>query len=412
MVKIQRNQVKSITYLLDNFPVVVILGARQVGKSTIIPQIVPNTEVYDLEDFGTLELVKKDIPFFISRKKKNQKTLIIDEAQLLPELFSAIRVAVDQNRDQNGQFLLTGSSSPELHKQISESLAGRVAIFELGGLALNEIHSISQSNFYKAIKENDTNALLDLNDNYDYENIIESLLKGQYPEIYAKNMDQQQRELWFSNYSKTYIERDIRALFPTLNTEAYKRFFNMLAASSGQLLNFSNYSRSLDVSQPTIKSYFEIAHKTFIWRAINSYEQSPVKSISKMPKGILRDSGLACFMLKLNSIDDFERHPISGSIWEGYIIEQIVQGLNTELAVFDVYYFRTKHGIEVDLVISTSSGPIPVEIKLSSTFSKEHIKSLQYFMKRHKSKFGLLINNSQTCQEVAENIFQISASCL
>ncbi|MDC0357672.1 ATP-binding protein [Oligoflexia bacterium] len=396
---------------MSKFPVVVILGARQVGKSTLLRMIAENAQVYDLEDDTTRDLIERDPAFFFAQRS-GESPIVIDEAQIIPRLFSALRVAVDKRRSENGQFLLTGSSSPQLQKHVSESLAGRVAVFELGNLALEEIYSGSPSGLYQVLKEMQPEKLGSLTPQYDYPQLIQAVIRGGYPEVIASKMNITDFELWMKNYIRTYIERDIRTLFPSLQIETYRRFVGMLAHSTGQLLNFSNFARSLDVSQPSIKSYFDIVHGTFIWRKLPSFERAVIKSVVKMPKGILRDSGIASFLLKIPSQDLLEQHPLCGSIWESFVIEQLISGLENELYVFDYYYYRSKAGIEVDLVIDGSKGMVPIEIKLTPKLTSEHIAPLKHFVKQQKCPFGIIVNAGERVMEVAPGIFQVPAGCL
>jgi predicted AAA+ superfamily ATPase len=250
---IKRTASGAIHQLLLRFPCVAVLGARQVGKTTILKQVLPEAHFFDIEKRSDFERIKSDPDFFLSQQ---HSPIAIDEAQLLPELFPALRVAIDSDREKNGRFLISGSSSPELLKHITETLAGRIAIFELGGFSLEEQWGCEISSFYQYLKEGNITKLAALKPRFSTEQLFSSCLLGTYPEPFLKfRNDPKGFELWMENYVVTYIKRDIRNLFPSLNITAYQRFVSMLAASTGNIINVSEFARSLDVSQPTPKSY-------------------------------------------------------------------------------------------------------------------------------------------------------------
>ena len=198
---------------------------------------------------------------------------------MLPSLFPALRVAIDADRQQSGRFLITGSSSPELLRSISESLAGRVAMLDVGPFTVTEAFSKPLSSLYSLIQErrllSDFPELVasgsDLREQHDY------WLRGGYPEPWIKGSFRFQK-LWMQGYIKTYLERDILRLFPNLQREKYQLFLQMLAQLSGTIINYSDVARTLGISAPTVREYFKIAHGTFIWRHIPAYEKMPLNA--------------------------------------------------------------------------------------------------------------------------------------
>ncbi len=306
MTGVKRNLYESIRYMLSHFPCVAIIGARQVGKSTLMRQLLPHASFFDLERESDFARIHRDTEFFL---RDNPTPLCIDEAQLCPQLFEAMRVKIDENRKQPGQYLLSGSSSPELLNNISESLAGRVAIVELGTFTIAESALQSVPSFYSHLQSGDFTGIDKLQNHITKDQLYEALLYGGYPEPFLKRSEKQFYDLWMENYFRTYIDRDIRRLFPQLNMDAYKRFIRMLAFASGDLINISNFAMSLDVSQPTAKSYFDIAEGTFLWRRIPSFQDNQMKSLIKMPKGHLRDTGLIHYLLNINNIEQLKSHP-------------------------------------------------------------------------------------------------------
>jgi predicted AAA+ superfamily ATPase len=403
MFRLKRNITESINYLLNNFPCVVILGARQVGKSTLLKQILPNASFFDLERDADFQRINNDPELFL---QETNRPIIFDEAQISASLFKALRVEIDKNRDQAGQFLLSGSSSPELLKHISETLAGRVAIVELEPFQWQEGLKKNYPDLITALSEEEFQSL---QPNFNKRELLELCLYGGYPEPFLKRDDIKFFRLWMENYIKTYVERDIRALFPSLQLDVYKRFVQMLAYASGEIINNSNFARSLDVSQPTIKNYLNIIEGTFLWRKIPSYQKNLTKRIIKMPKGYLRDTGLINYFLRIQTVNDLKSHPQFGRIWEIFISEQLIRHFKNKIENIEYFYYRTHNQAEIDLIIETQTGLIPIEIKSGFSSSKRQIQTLQRFIEEHHCPFGLLINNGDEIFKLSQNIYQLPA---
>jgi predicted AAA+ superfamily ATPase len=402
---ITRDSIDLVRNLLDCFPCVVIIGARQVGKSTFLRQLLPCASTYDLEDYDDFQLINENPEFFLSQVTT---PVIIDEAQLSPNLFKALRVAIDKDRKTNGKFLLSGSSSPHLLKNISESLAGRVAIVELAGLSWSEALEKEESDFIENIFC--INHLQKLKTNKTRKELLELCLYGSYPEPYLNRRDTVRYYKWQENYIKTYIERDIRSLFPRLNLEAYRRLISMLAFSTGEIINLTKLSSSLGVSASTVSQYLEIIEGTFLWRKLKPYETNLKKRLIKSAKGYLRDTGLINYFLKIQTLDQLQGHPNYGHIWEIFVIEQIFKSLaNKSNYLYDVYFYRTKHKAEIDLVIETSNGLIPIEIKSSMELKTDSTKSIKSFIEEYQCPHGIIISNSEKIQMRSERVIEIPA---
>ncbi len=386
----KRNCKKLLYECLKLFPCVAIVGVRQSGKTTLLSQLPKSWQIFDLEKESDFQVVSKDIGLFF--ELNNSKTAI-DESQLLPELFSELRVAIDADRSKTGRFIISGSSSPKLLKSISESLAGRVAIIELSPFSLSEAYSVS-SNFYKLISENaDINTLKNkIKIHSEAKKIHKYWLNGGYPEPWIKN-NKRFLTLWRQNYTKTYLNRDILKLFPNLNSQKFRLFLQMLANLSGSIINYSNIARAIGVSQPTIRDYFAIADGTFIWRTIPPYEKNATKRIVKHPKGYLRDSGLLHHFLHLDDLNMLLAHPIAGFSWEAMVIENIIREFNFIGEDILPFYFRTNNGAEVDLIIEGNFGLLPIEIKYSQNVTGNQLKSISNFVKDYKCKYGIIISN-------------------
>jgi predicted AAA+ superfamily ATPase len=393
--------------MLDHFPCVAIIGARQVGKSTLMHQIFPDAPFFDLEKESDFSRISHDPEFFL---QDNPMPLCIDEAQLCPQLFESMRVKIDENRKQAGQYLISGSSSPELINNISESLAGRVAIIELGSFTTAECVNQGVPEFYAHLQSGDFTQIDKIKSHITKNQVYETLLYGGYPEPFLKRSEKQFYDLWMENYFRTYIDRDIRRLFPKLNMDAYKRFIKMLAFSSGNLINASNFAMSLDVSQPTAKSYFDIAEGTFLWRKIPSFQNNQMKSLIKMPKGHLRDSGLINYLLNINNLDQLKSHPQYGKIWEVFIIEQILKNCDAVMMRRQAYFYRTRGQAEIDLILETPIGLIPIEIKSGINIQERQLQTLKMFIEEHHCPIGIVINNGENVVFLSKKIIQIPAN--
>lgn len=408
MTDIKRNIANKITELMEIFPIVAILGSRQVGKTTLARMLYPDWRYIDLERPKDLEQISYDPNFFF---EQNPSELIIDEAQTYPTLFQVLRGVIDDKRQQKGRFILTGSSSPELVKHISESLAGRIAIIELGTLKANEIFKQPLSNFYKMFnkplkKENIINEKANLTK----EQIQQAWLRGGYPEPIQYNKDKHFNN-WMDSYQDTYINRDVAKLFPRLNKTTFQRFILMLSKLSGTIVNKSDLARALEVNEKSAREYIHIAEGTFVWRSIPSFEKNIVKAVIKMPKGYIRDSGLLHHKLNINSLIELYSNPLVGASFESFIIEEIIKGLNsTSITNWSPYYYRTRNRAEIDLILDGPFGICPIEVKYGSHTPLKQLITLNKFVEEHKLPFGILINQSDRLEWLTPNIIQIPAT--
>lgn len=410
---VRRNQASNIDRLLASFPVVLLLGVRQCGKTTLAKSTRPDWKYFDLENTRDFDYVSSDIDFFL---KENSSHIIIDEAQELPGLFRNLRGVIDRNRDHNNRFILTGSSSPELIDSVSDSLAGRVGIIELGTMKMNELLGAQLPMLYKLFEAEITPGSIDflksIGNSPKRIDVIDLFLKGGYPAPALKN-DPVFQDDWMENYFQTYVNRDIRKLFPKLDALKYRRFINMLSELSGTIINKAQVGRSLDISEVTVRDYLEIAHRTFFWRMIPSFEKTGIKSVTKMPKGILRDSGLLHYLSSIDSRERLLRSPNFGQNFESFVIEEIIKGVQASpVHRWNYYYYRTKNGLEVDLVLDGRFGTLPIEIKSGSTTSIRDLRSLKYFVESQNLPLGLVVNNDNEVKKLSDKIVQIPSWCV
>ncbi len=408
---LSRNSAVKVNALLEVFPAVLILGVRQSGKTTLAKQVRVDWKYFDLENINDFDFISSDLDFFFQEYPSHT---VIDEAQEFPGLFKHLRGVIDSDRDQKNRFILTGSSSPELIKHASESLAGRLGVVELGTLKMNELHQKPLPSFYQIFNQTlSTSTIGELKKLTTIDgDVINDFLNGGYPEPVLAN-NRKYFQTWMQNYFQLYIERDIRKLFPKLDSVKYRRFVSTLSELSGTIINKAQLGRSLDTSEVTIRDYLEIADKTFVWRMIPSYEKTKSKSIVKMPKGILRDAGLIHFLANIDSREKLIRSPNVGQNFESFIIEEIIKGVHcTEATNWQYYYYRTKHGAEVDLILEGNFGLLPIEIKFGVVTQSRQLTSLKKFLADNALPLGIVINNSTEVRALAKNIVQIPATLI
>jgi len=411
MTGLKRNITNKIHRLLEVFPVVMLIGARQTGKTTLSKAVRSDWQYFDLENANDHDFISRDYDFFFNEHPRH---IIIDEAQEDPALFRQLRGVIDARREEKGRFILTGSSSPDLLAHASDSLAGRIAIVEIGTLKVNEILEQPLPDFYQLFSQplsmESSQWLQTLKPITD--DVIPYFLKGGYPEPVIADSNFAY-DVWMENYYRTYINRDIRRLFPRLDNTRYQRFVNMLASLSGTVINKAQLGRSVDVSEVAIRDYLEIADKTYVWRTIPSYENSKSKSALKMPKGLIRDSGLTHYLAGIQNREALLRSPQVGHNFESFIIEEIIKGIQaTDVTRWEPYYFRTKNGAEVDLVLEGSFGVLPIEIKFGQQTTGRQLAALQRFIKENDLPLGIVINNSAEVRMLAERVVQVPAGCV
>lgn len=411
MTGLKRNLSLKILNLLKIFPVVIILGARQTGKTTLAKQVAPDFHYLDLEKPSHFSQFHADPEFFF---EQHPNRLIIDEAQSYPALFNMLRGVIDQDRHSNGRYIITGSSSPDILKHTSDSLAGRVGIIELGTLKTNEYYQKPLSPIYQIFQDKLIKNALQFDGPPPFSNqeIQHIWLKGGYPQPLLAHTEFEYLQ-WMENYQTTYINRDIAALFPKLNKIAYQRFLAMLGQLSSTIINKSEIARSIEISEPTAREYFTIAEGSFLWRQLTSFENKITKSIVKMPKGYIRDSGLLHYLLRIQNLEMLYSNINVGHSFEGFVIEEIIKGIQaTDITNWGYRYYRTRNGAEIDCILEGPFGILPIEIKYGSTVMPKHLRSLDAFIKDHDLPFGIVINQSTQARWLTKTIYQLPVGWL
>ena len=408
MLCMKRHAYPLLEELLTLFPCVVIIGARQTGKTTLLRQLPAPWTIFDLEKLADLEQVARDPDVFF---RLNTRQIAIDEGQRLPALFPALRVAIDSDRDRLGRYIVTGSSSPDLIRAISESLAGRVAILELSPLSSAEAYAQPPSEFFTLLTERPApRDFLALQPRIDLPQLFAYWLHGGYPEPWIRNQSRF-RTLWMQNYLQTYLDRDLLQLFPGLDRQKFRLFLQLLANLSGNIINYSEVARALGVSQPTAREYFRIAHGTFLWRHLPPYEKNATKRVVKHPKGYLRDSGLLHHLLHVKDLDTLQTHPRMGPSWEGMAIETVLRGLHARGTAFDAFHYRTGAGAEIDLIIEGEFGLIPIEIKHAQQ-PDNRFRAIRDFVIERNCPLGIIINNDERVRLLDDRLIGVPLAAL
>jgi predicted AAA+ superfamily ATPase len=395
--------------LLGLFPCVALLGVRQCGKTTLLRELLPDWRLFDMEKLADHEAIARDPDLFL---RLNSRHVAIDESQLLPSLFPALRVAIDSDRESRGRFVITGSSSPELLAAIAESLAGRVAIIDMGPFSLAEAYELPPSPVLAMLAGRAAaNDLANVSTRLSLSQVTDYWLHGGYPEPWIKSSPRF-RKLWLQNYLQTYLDRDLPRLFPGLDRQKFRLFVQMLAQLSGSIINYSDVARALGVSQPTARDYFHIAHGSFVWRHLPAYEKNAAKRVVKHPKGYLRDSGLLHFLLHLQDRDDLMAHPRMGASWEGMVIENLVRGLAAAGVDFQAFHYRSGGGAEIDLVLEGEFGLLPVEIKHTQHVDARALRALRDFVAERGCRYGIVINNDERPRLLDDKLIGIPLAAL
>ena len=241
---------------------------------------------------------------------------------------------------------------------------------------------------------------------------MHAFLKGGYPEPVLEQ-DDRFHDAWMENYIQTYIQRDIRTLFPRLDLVKYQRFISMLSGLTGTIINRSQVGRSLDISEKAVRDYLQIAEGSYIWRNIPSYEKSMSKSVVKMPRGNIRDSGLSNYIQGVTKREQLLNYPNVGAAFEAFITEEIIKGIQaTDIVNWHYYYFRTRNGAEIDMIMEGPFGTLPIEIKFGSMVKQRQIQTLKSFVYKNKLPLGIVINNSDDVRLIADRILQLPATCV
>lgn len=392
---------KTIINTLKAFPVLILTGARQSGKTTLLKHLFSDTFNYiSLDELDIRSLAINDPREFLTRFKA---PLIIDEIQNAPQLLHYIKAVVDRERV-NGRFIITGSQQFPLMKNVSESLAGRAAILNLYPFMIEEItgnyltEEKSMDNFFKKISSQKISTSPKIN-------LGRWLLGGGYPGLFVNS--QISRNIWFSSYIQTYIDRDVRGNIKNENLNDFERFLKLIAGRTAQELSYSNLSRDIGLSVPTIKSWISLLQTNSIIYLLQPYYRNFGKRIIKSPKLYFLDTGIAAYLVGIQTKEHLLNGPMGGALFETFIVTNFLKRFSALDTNPSLYYWKNIGGIEVDLLVEYSNKLIPIEIKFASTIYSNHYRSLLKWIYHSKLDidFALLISNSPVTGKIAKNIY-------
>lgn len=375
---LERHIRRDIDTYLQHFPALLITGARQVGKSTLALSL--GIENYlTLDDISTYQSAKTDPKGFI---KTLQTPVVIDEVQRAPEIFIAIKEAIDQDRTA-GRFILTGSSNLQGFKNLSDSLAGRIGIVDLYALSLSEIQQQPFSlidNLFTPTPFTQAKLLADISDQ-----LPEAIIKGGFPEV-QHLPSAKIRLLWFSSYIRTYIERDLHDVSPIRNLDSFMRFYLALALRSGALLNKSDVGRDCQIDNKSLDSYISILNNTYQILQLKPYFNNQLKRLVKMPKVYMLDSGILCHLLKISQVSELQASEQRGAVYETFVLSELVKATSYANQPVDLSFYRTNDGREVDFILDNGRALVLIEVKAAYSVTDSDFKHIRHFISQHPDK--------------------------
>ena len=346
---------------VQNSKCVLVTGARQIGKSTLIKHDFPDYNRANFDDKLTrLQAREEPKLFFLN----NPCPLFIDEVQKENNVLEEIKLLVDES-DERGRFILSGSQKLELMKGMSESLAGRVSITELSGLSMREIHNVKFNRHFVPTGEYLLEREKELRP---YDKLWKTIHKGFYPELY--NVEREWQE-YYSSYVSTYLERDINELI-SADSITFTKFLTAVAARTGEMLNYANIAGDVGVSELTIKNWISILERTGIVYLLQPYSASALNRAIKTPKIYFRDTGLACYLTRWLTAEALKCSAVAGNMFETFVVSEILKSYTNEGKDyrFHIFYYRGKDKTasaenEIDLIVEEDGVLYPVEIKMS-----------------------------------------------
>ncbi len=345
---IKRQMGGKLRAMAKAFPLVLVTGPRQSGKTTLARSVFPNHRYVSLEDPDTREFATDDPRGFL---RQYPDRVILDEVQRAPELFSYLQTEVDRT-GRPGRYVLTGSHHFLLMEKISQTLAGRIRILHLLPFSLDEISRTAKLSLEHV------------------------LFQGLYPPIYDRRI--QPRD-WYPGYIQTYIERDVRLVKNVGDLDSFHKFLRLCAGRTGQLLNLSSLASDCGITHNTAKAWISILAAGFIVYLLPPYHRNFNKRLVKSPKLYFYDTGLACSLLGIEKASQISTHPLRGNIFETFILSEIVKHRYNRGLEPGIFFWRDKTGNEIDCVFEKGSSLIPVEIKSSQTFTSELAGNLAYW---------------------------------
>jgi len=384
---IKRDIEKVLKIAVKEFPAVILTGPRQSGKTTLLKHLFSKNYKYiSLDEPDMRIFAKKDPHLFF---KNFPPPVIIDKIQYVPELLPFIKIYIDDYRNKKGLFLLTGSQHFPLMARITETLAGRIAVFNLLSFSFREKFFLKNRPNGSIFRKGQRKTI-----NMDFNSFKESILRGGFPEIYLDK--KRNTRLWFASYLQTYLERDIRQLRNIGDLYDFQRFLELLASYNGQILNLSSIAGNLGVAVNTIKTWISLLEASGQIFLVKPFYINKGKRIIKSPKVYFLDTGLLCYLSGITDISQIFKGILSGSLLETLVLGEIIRYFYSTGEIPRCYWWRTSSGIEVDFIVETEGNIIPIEVKMSTKIRQEMMRGLISFKTLFKDRIkkSFLINLS------------------
>ena len=382
----------------NSFKTVLVTGARQVGKTTMLKYLKDNERKYvTLDDFEIRNMALNNPKEFI---EKYNPPVIIDEIQYAPNIMSYIKIKRDEST-KKGLYWLIGSQKIELMKNVSESLAGRMGVLEMQSFSYREKKELN----YAPLNLND----LSLKKILTRDEVINNILDGGMPGYLFDNID---REIFFESYINLYLERDIRSLRQIEDLTAFRIFLVSIASRSGQILNYSSIAKEIKKDDKTVKSWVSVLEATGIIKLIYPMRKKEIKRLTSNPKIIFMDLGLCTYLLRRNTIESLKKYTNLGFIFASYVISEIIKMNENQKLKFNIMFYRDKYGKEIDLLIEDYDGILhPYEIKMNSNVDRSMITSFNVLTGNYEvGKGGIIcLANHFTTLGIKNEIIPISA---
>jgi len=370
---IKREAKKELLTLANQFKAIAITGPRQSGKTTLARSTFPKKPYVSLENPDMRRFALDDPRGFIANYPYGA---VIDEVQRAPELFSYLQQVLDED-NVRGKYILTGSNNFLLQENISQSLAGRIAYLNLLPFSYSELPGKSTIN------------------------IKELIFKGFYPPIYDQPV---KPNSWYSNYIRTYIERDVRQIKNITDLNAFERFLRLCAGRTGQLLNMNSIAVETGVDNKTIASWIGVLESSFIIFRLHPHHRNFNKRLVKMPKIYFYDTGLVCALLGIHDHSQLDYHHLYGNLFENFVVSEILKSRFNKALPSDLFFWRDNIGHEIDIIVENGDELIPVEVKSGSTITDDFFKGIKYFEKVSGFSSGTVIYGGSERQARSNNI--------
>ena len=389
----------------ENMSVVMVSGARQVGKTTMIRHVFPDVKRVEFSPHGDNHGAKTDPQLFLNSYKT---PLILDEVQYVPELLSAIKMRLE-NINEPGQYVLTGSQHLAILKAVQESLAGRVLNINLYPLSFSEMKGMGRSGCWLEKYLEEASSLLSLKPLKENESLAHCIWKGGLPKLLE--LSDKMVFKYLHSYVETYLLRDVFTLLNIRNRDSFMLFLGLCAALTAQEINYSEFGRDLGINQKTAQSWLSVLRNTFQWHEVLPYHGNTIKRLSEKPKGHFGDTGLACYFQRITSPQALIVSPLFGSLFETWAFNEILRQTTSLAAMPNIWHWRTSAGAEVDIVLEIDGKFYPIEMKSRTSLKQKDASGINAFRETYGKNLnimpGLVIYAGTECHWLTDNVIAV-----